>query len=192
LVPIFLQSGIQELVPARRSIITFAQHYSALFAPHQAVPVNETLWPELVKKIFLPVWGEDKSVWKAITGHARLYYDFIFLSLGRTILDFCRSNLIFLAPVAVYCLGITRQRMLKITSLLFLLNFIPIALIAFMHIRYAARFYPLLLFMILLGLPALQQNKRAWRIILAYLSLVALFQIYQFKAVFLSGYWVPD
>jgi hypothetical protein len=192
LVPVFVKTGMTGIVPGSRSLISLAQHYAVLFAPHQVNPVNEYLWPELEKIIFLPIWGEHKSVWEAITGQALLYYDFIFLSLGHTILNFCRSNLILLAPIAVYCLTITRQRMLKITSLLFLLNFIPIMLLAYMHVRYAARFYPLLLFMILLGLNEVKQKSMASRIIVTSLLLVALVQLYQFQMVFPAGYWFCD
>jgi hypothetical protein len=191
LVPIFLQSGISGILPEGRGLYSFGQHYAAMIAPHQVTPAPKDTWIEY-EKLIIPIWGEHKSVWQAIKGHPMLYLDFIFLSLRQTIVNFCTSYLIFLAPIALYCLRITKQRQLKIISLLFLLNFIPITLFAFMHVRYAARFYPLLLFMILLGLPELYQRSKAWRIILSYLLFVALFQMYQFKTVFLAGYWFYD
>jgi hypothetical protein len=151
LIPAILQSGINGLLPQRRALLSFCQHYATLIAPHQVTSVPKDPWLEY-EKFTIPIWGEHTSVWQAIKGHPMLYLDFIFLSLGRTIINFCSSNLILLLPIAVYCLRITKQRLLKITSLLFLLNFIPINLLAYMHVRNAARFYPLLLFMIL-GVP---------------------------------------
>jgi hypothetical protein len=191
LVPVFLQGGISGILPGGYAMYAFGQHYAVEIAHHQVTPIQKDPWLEY-EKFFIPIWGENKSILKAIAGHPRLYLDFIFLSLGHTIINFCRSYLILLVPIAVYCLRITKQRMLKITSLLFLLNFIPITLVAYMHVRYAAQFYPLLLFMILLGVSDLHQKSKTSRVIISYLIFVALFQVYQFKTVFLAGHWFCD
>ena len=103
------------------------------------------------------------------------------------------SNVIYFVPLAVYCLWVTKnKRKIHTIIFLFLLGIIPITLLGYTHIRYFARYYPLIIFIIILGLREVLERKKGARLFLLYLFPVGLFQIFQLRHVFMSGYWFPD
>jgi len=191
LVPAYLQSGLQAMLPQGYALYCLGQHYAALIASHQVTPVRLEPWLEY-KKFFNPVWGEHKSVWEAIRSHPGLYRDFIFLSLGRTTQNLCKSFLIFLLLPAAYGLVTAGKSQLKTVAALFLTGLIPMLLLSWMHVRYAARFYPVFLVLVLLWLQILEKKGGLYRGIIIYLCCIVTLQIYFIIPVFQSAYWFPD
>ncbi len=129
-----------------------------------------------------------------INSDRRRYFDFLMLSLGQAIINAVRSNIVWLIPMTVYSFYRLRDRKLQIVMLLFLLGFIPIQLIAFTHVRYLARFYPLFLYLIYAYLADLapEQNQRARRLITGGLYALLALQTVQSFPVWSTGEWFPD
>ena len=190
LIPAFIESGVGCLSLGWRAIFSLGQHYAVLISPHQVVPVNADPWDEY-QKYFSPIWGSTHSIKELIVSHRLLYWDFIWLSLGRTSLNWCSSNLIFLSPLALYSLCRPLNKKLTAVCMLFFLGLIPITLFSWMHVRYAARFYPLLLTMNVFALLALKQKKQSLWCTL-WLLLICMWQLYTFMPMSQSGYFFPD
>lgn len=191
LVPAFLQSGRQAIQPEGRSMLCLSDNYAWMIAPHQVTPVQGYKWTES-EKIFTPIWGKHEKVSEAILSNSKLYFDFIFLSLGNTVLSICKSWIIFLILPAAYGLLTREKNQIKTAAALLLTGFIPITLFAFLHVRYAARFYPIFLVFALIGLKRLPVRGKLYRCMIIYFSIIVALQMYFFIPVFQSAYWFPD
>lgn len=190
LLPGLLQDGAGFFQSRGRAVFSMRQHYGALVEPHQMTQQRPDPWVDW-GAYFLPVWGESESIPDLIRANPRIYLDFIFLSMAQSLRNFLRSNLLFLIPLWLVCFVRVRHRKMKIVSLLFLSGFIPITLLSFTHVRYIARFYPLLLFMIYLYL-AEKRSTVMSKIILAMLVALLCWQTYQLLPLIPAAHWFPD
>ncbi|MBC7815063.1 MAG: hypothetical protein H7175_28150 [Burkholderiales bacterium] len=194
-----MTQGNLSALNSSRQVVSFAQHYSALVADHQVaflpLPRRERPDPWFnFGRYFNPIWGRQNNMIDLVRGDPYRYYDFLFLSLGRSIINLSSSNVLWLFPLAGYGFLRLRDRKLKIVTLLFLLGFIPIQLIAFTHVRYVARFYPLVLYVIyayLVDRPE-DEERRARRIMSGALIALLAYQIFESLPVWSTGEWFPD
>lgn len=192
LLPGLVQDGPAYLQSQGRALYSFRQHYAALVQNHQMTTVRPDPWAEW-EPYFLPVWGPSESIVELVTARPDLYLDFLFLSAARSLRNFVSANLIFLIPVWAYAMAKISHRKIQITSLLLLIGFLPITLLSFTHVRYIARFYPLLLVPIYWYLNEYRdRGDRTRRFMFLYLLALLGLQLYQLLAVLPSGHWFPD
>jgi hypothetical protein len=190
LLPGLVQEGAEVFGSEGRALFSFRQHYAALVRPHQATSDLPDPWQQW-QPYFYPVWGHTESLPQLIYSNPAIYLDFLFLSLSQSLKNLARSNVLLLVPVAAYCVTKVRTRNLQILFGLFALGFFPITLLSFMHVRYLARFYPLLLFVIYLYLTKEKRQIPYW-LILLFLVAVLVWQLSYFVPVLIVGYWFPD
>jgi len=189
LLPGIVQNGPSYLLPGRRTLVSFGQHYAAVVSRHQIASQPEP-WTEW-KQYFDSSFGDVRNVWEAIRSNPIGYEDFVFLSLSKSLRSMLRANLIPLIPAAIFCWSKLRQRKSKTVVVLLLIGLVPIVLLAFLHVRYQARFYPLALFVICKGMTGLRET-RTKLLTAAYLVVLLALQVYQSLPVLSCGYWFPD
>ena len=159
-VPAFLVHGLRLF--GGRAFLSFGQHYSALFALHQLQPPENPWrdWQVYVGAIF----PGATSVWDVVHLHPRKYADFVALSVLYGARKFVTVMNLFLVLLVQRLLSLRRQA----TALepfegilgVSLVGVVPWLLVSFPHVRYFARYYPLLL---LSGLHFAEQLEPAGR-----------------------------
>jgi len=166
-----------------RALISFGQHY----ADAVNYPDAWTEWDKCIKAEFGPV----NNIGEIIINNFDKYKKAVFILWKESYSNLQLSHLLILLPVIAFCFGSIRQKKIKTIILLFLANFIPILLLSFIHVRYIARFYPLALFAILMGLINIR-NRKAKLLIIAYLACVLISQIQFFIPYLKIGFYLPD
>ncbi|MFC1960912.1 hypothetical protein ACFLYO_09395 [Chloroflexota bacterium] len=184
-----------------RSSFSFFQHYAALIEPHQITPSpNPWLHWEVYRDGVLGE-GTDSLV-SIIARHPRKYYDFLLLSAGQTMVNLVRGKILYLLPllfIALYQLiknkyyGDPKTRNVIIMVIIVSLGLVPITLMSFTHVRYMARFYPIVLFVIYTYLLKVKSHKIYW-VGIGYLFLIVILQLPDLKTILWSvgGNWGPD
>jgi len=178
--------------PYNRSLVSLIQHYAVLVSRHQMIPDAPEPWSNSYA-YSVPVFDHPPSLRALITNNPRAYYDFVFLSLGQSLYNVVISGLVLIVPGWWYCWRRLRDRRFKIATVILLLGLLPILFLSFTHVRYLARFYPLLLFGIY-SYSAQSDPSSNWqhRLLTFYLIVVLILQIILLEPVFQAGHWHPD
>ena len=172
-----------------RTWVSFGQHYGELARVVQVetAPPGWTAGRMYLDRGF-PGAG---SVLEAALAHPRRYVYFVSLSVAESGIRLVLAKLAFLIPIAAYFF-FRMVRPWRITVLLLLTSFVPIILLAFLHVRYQARFYPLALFVIFAGLQAESQPRRHELALAGLLALLLLWQVVDLVPVLPTAHWLPD
>jgi hypothetical protein len=181
--------------PLGRSLFAFHQHYSAVIAPHQVTPVKvEPFSLESGRAYVDPIWGGHADLRSLILSDPDKYVDFLFLSMARSLNIARHSGLLWLAILVV---AVTwrhiRSDPLTLASVAFVaLNLAVISLVAFVHIRYGARFYVLSLVLITHALGTRRVGRSECRVIAVLLIALAVVQAWTLPGIAVSGYYLSD
>jgi hypothetical protein len=191
LLPGVISYGFAYLRPAGRSLDSFCQHYADMVRGHQVIPGPDP-WAEC-HTYLQATFGPVQSILDVIRASPTRYMDFVFLSLAYSLRRMISANLAFLivpAILALYTIRRSKPDYIVIVAL-FLTSLLPIFLLAYLHIRYQARFYPLALFAVFAGISNLC-GKWLRKSVVVYLGILLILQFYQIISVFAAGYWFPD
>lgn len=182
-----MRNGFSYVKLGQRSWVSFGQHYADLVQHHQLTPPPDPWgkWQAYTDTVL----GQANSVQDVVRIYSWKYLDFVFLSLSRaiSILWVQMRWVVLLAALGLHKL---QERKLKIITLLFLVDLLPIVMLSHLHVRYLARYYPLALF----GMFAsLKYAREAWVrfILIAGAVLLVVYQVPGFPFI-LSGQWFPD
>ena len=172
-----------------RAWVSFGQHYGELVRPHQLEPAPDgwSGWPRYLEAAF----PGATSVPGAASSHPRTYIGFVALSVVESTIRLLFSHLLLLIPVAAF-FYIRMRPAWRVIVLLLCSGVVPIVLVSFMHVRYQARFYPLVLFVVFAGLLDGRLGRRSERILAAALALLVLWQAMQLPPMLEAAHWVPD
>jgi hypothetical protein len=172
-----------------RAMVSFRQHYGELVRPHQLgeAPPGFGEGLRYVRSSF----PGAESVPEIVLGYPRKYLDFVALSVTESVVRIIKSKLVVLVAIAAF-LFTRAPPSWRIATVLLLSSLIPTVLLAFMHIRYQARYYPLALFVIFAGLFHGSRDTRTERIVAAVLALLILWQAVDLVPVLETAYWFPD
>ncbi|HLA43784.1 MAG TPA: hypothetical protein VJZ27_10130 [Aggregatilineales bacterium] len=185
LIPAVMQNGLDS----NRSLLSLHQHHAVAVERHQIIDPVPDPWAETDQ--YVPIWGEWDSFSETVRHNPRVYYDFLFLSIGNTVYNTAASGVILILPVWAYCLYMIPDRRLKIITLLFFTGLIPITLFSFMHTRYLTRFYPVLILAIYMYAQDEEIKNPLWdRVITGYLTFILLLQIIWLPPVLKAGLWL--
>ena len=190
LVPGVVDAGLGYLQSGGRSMISFGQHYAALVQPHQIAEAPDP-WLNYQAYLQNQFFRAGDSIGGVIRTRPDLYMDFVFLSLAESIRRMGPSYLLLLLPLAAYCFS-ALKRTWKTVTLLVLTNLVPILLLSFLHVRYQARFYPLVLFVIVGSLACASSTKNRERLVAVCLAGLFLLQLFGSMFFFKTGHWFPD
>jgi len=135
-----------------RSFLAFAQHYTFVFRIHQ---VNHEYynswddWPTFMKGIF----PGANSMGEVILNYPRKYLDAVVLMVVKSAINFAKLHNFLLIIVGVRLWLWLKHRVVfssfeRLTLLTFI-GLIPIVAFAYLHIRYQARYYPLVVILCL-------------------------------------------
>lgn len=135
-----------------RAFEAFGQHYAVLFASHQYVPLIEDPWTAS-KSVMNAVFPTAHSTPQLVLQYPRQYLDFMALSLVQSALSLCFALKGMLLPIVVL-LGFrwwppTLRSAGITTGIALVAALTPAVLFAFIHIRYIARFFPIIVCMII-------------------------------------------
>lgn len=173
-----------------RELLSFSQHYAVLVAPHQRGLAPE---PWLYSDAYIaPVFDNVQTLPQVIASNPAAYMDFVFLSLAHSIRQLLPTYLLLIglvAAVTVKRAWRARRDLLIIVALL-MLNLVPILLMSFLHIRYQARFYPVVLAVAVVGVA--QMPRRLRRPLLFALVCILLMQALELVGIILQGGWLTD
>jgi hypothetical protein len=183
-----LPAIIQHGLNTNRMQNSFEQHYAALVVRHQIIQPTPDPWTE-TEKFIQPIWGQHTSLLSMVRSDPARYFDFLLLSLGQTSRNIMLPNILLLLPIWALSFKHSNHKMAKDLSLLILCGFIPITLFSFGHVRYFARFYPILLFLPYLFLAEAPIQRRR---IYPWLMGTLVVQSVLFSFVFWLGEWFPD
>jgi hypothetical protein len=187
LVPAGLSGGASAMAPGERALFSFGQHYASLVARHQVgdAPDPWVHYPRYLARSF----GSASGVAGAVLASPSRYLDFLFLSLSRSLQNIATGGVLFLLPFAAVVWRHVPRRQ-RVLALLLLTNLLPLLCLSFVHVRYLARFYPLVLHVVDRGLGALTGRDR--RLLLAFLVGILALQSVQSLAVLGSALYYPD
>lgn len=174
LLPGLIEQGGDYFQSQGRAFVSFSQHYAMFVEIHQVTPDPPDAWLESEKYIQAS-FGNASSVREVVLHSPGRYLDFVSLSISRSITFLPKTPLVWLLPIAAYCLWKIPDRRWQTIILLFLTGLLPIFLLSVLHARYMTRFYGLALFTILFALPYVRQ-----RVVLIYLSVALLLQLWNF------------
>jgi hypothetical protein len=138
-----------------RSFASFGQHYAALIAHLQIAGPPPNPWSETAAYVQRHFPGA-RNMSDVVFGHFPRYLEFVALSTVRGL--FRAVYVVNYAALAVPCLawGWRRGRFAltdrEKTLYLCFIGFAPFVLLAYPHIRYMARFYPIFLLLVLTAL----------------------------------------
>ena len=134
---VFLLPGL--IRKCDRQDVSFGQHYALLIheiAPSTTPATPWLSWPEYVNSDF----GTSKLS-QIVRTHPDKYVNYLFLSLSKSFRNMALSGaLLFL----IITLAGQKNEEITLSLIVFFSSLLPIILFAFLHIRYQARFYPLL------------------------------------------------
>jgi hypothetical protein len=186
---LLIPAGLEGGTSSNRSLMSLHQHYAVAVERHQIIADPPDPWAQTEQ--YLPnTWGDAASLGAAIWDNPRLYYDFLFLSIGNTIYNIFASGVILLVPVWGYCFYKIKDRRARIITLLFLIGIIPITLLSFMHTRYLTRFYPLMVWIIYLYAAEEYDEPLPQKLITTYLVVILILQIVWLNPVLKLALWV--
>ena len=189
-----------------RSWMAFSQHYSFLFGRHQFNPAfaDETFgnWERNVGAVFPGI----SSLGGVIVHHPMLYLDFLALGQVHLLKRLVALSSFLLLPLALLLFSTryrkaftkdTRIALLTASTAAACLGLVPITMISFVHIRYLAKFYPLVFVTCMAGLERAELSIRAKRLMqicvgLALVTQIALIGILISGAVNGQNVWMPD
>lgn len=188
--PGLIQNGLGYIQADGRSLNSLGQHYAALISPLQVTQGLPDPWANYGLYV-APTWGTANSLFSLILSNPARYMDFLFLSMATSLRRLAQGLLLFYLPLAVLVFHHWRDREKKVFVLLFLCNLVPIFMLAFYHVRYGARFLPLVLYTIFAGLDAVDTPRLRWitQVGMAFLLVI---QVIVFGQAFSAGYWLVD
>jgi hypothetical protein len=188
LLPIVLRSGIGALWDGNRSFISFSQHYASLVSWHQVgvAPEPWTHSDEYIRASF----GDVHSVKQIILREPAKYVDFLFLSMSQSLRNMFATGFLITLSFSIFGFWRKRERFQGLILLVFGVSLLTITLFAYMHIRYQARFYPIMLVLALTAVPLTSK----WQKILVLLGILALagYLLLSMNTILACGYWFPD
>jgi hypothetical protein len=188
LLPIVLRSGISAIWHDNRSFVSFSQHYASLASRHQigAAPEPWTHFDEYIQASF----GDVQSVKQIILREPAKYVDFLFLSMSQSLQNMFATGFLFTLLFSIFVLWRDRERFQGLILLVFGVSLFTITLFAYMHIRYQARFFPIMLALALTAVPLITK----WRKILLGLGILVFtgFLLLSTNSILVCGYWFPD
>lgn len=196
-IPGFFIHGLDHLT-GPKSFHTFSQHYAALVEKHQ-ISSAPNPWRE-TEEYMQSVFPEASSVRDIILKYPSRYIDFVFLSLASGLK---RALVLFhvflvLIPVLLISAFTKKWRVGHLEKLfaLSLIALIPFVVFSFPHIRYMARFYPVLMLIILVFYEQFSEEKAGKFVVgtlLVGLSIQSVLLIQDIlKLDTLQRYWFPD
>jgi hypothetical protein len=136
-------------------------------------------------------FGDVDNIWMAIRSSPEKYMDFVFLTTALSLRKMGVSNLLYIIPWLVYGAFYKKLQYNKIVLILFSANLLPVILFSTLHVRYQARFYPLLL---ISGFTSISHsnNRKLQILFVIFLALLLLLQINQSIPIISDKYWFPD
>lgn len=189
-----------------RSWMAFSQHYSFLFGRHQFDPAfaDETFgnWKRNVGAVFPGI----SSLGGVIVHHPMLYLDFLALGQVHFVKRLVALGNFLLLPMGLilfngrYRKALTSERRLELltaSAAAACVGLLPITMISFVHVRYLAKFYPVVFAVCAAGLEHAPLSTRAKRVMRGSVALALLLQI-GLVALLLSNaragqnIWMPD
>lgn len=193
---------------ANRSWMSLAQHYSHLISHHQLIrPVPEPWenWQIYINTNF----PNANTFFEYVTLHTRMYMDYV----GLTLAEMCyRSYLTFgwlllFFPIRVYLLKFERLTNFEKLTLITFVGLLPMIFISALHVRYMARYFPLVVITMLLifekmmqsdGVRSLRKTTLFGQLVI--ILLLGLYGVDHFKEIRADQrdlknkrlYWFPD
>jgi len=151
-----------DAVLGSRGFESFSQHYSALVAPLQ-FNREEQIDPWInSNKIMSTSFPGVSSVKEIILNHSRQYFSYLALSLMQSMASIAYVFKLLIFTIILSLLTREDKSKIpeqdKITSIAFIISIIPAIFFAFVHIRYAARFYPAIICSIIAGQDILERK----------------------------------
>ncbi|MFP4322422.1 MAG: hypothetical protein ACLFTK_08205 [Anaerolineales bacterium] len=184
LVPALWQHGFAS----GRTLLSLHQHYAVAVARHQITDPAPDPWAE-THRYSDPLWGQHANPFAAIRANPRLYYDYLWLSVGNTAYNIAASGVVWLGLAWAYALWRLQRRDVLIITGLLLLGILPITAFSFMHTRYLTRFYPLLLWAVYLYAAENEAPDRRDQALSIYLLGLLVFQLWRLPPVVEDALW---
>ena len=181
-----------------RSFDSFGQHYADLFHKHQLTPLSDSFHES--KDYIKVIFPKAKTMSDIILHYPSQYYDFLFLSLAH---GFKRTVFLF-HILLLFVFIIFRYRRLDggnndlFQKLFFLslVGYIPLILFSYPHVRYMARYYPIVIIFILSFVENFDgtkiQKKFVSGVLYAALGVNIFCFIYTLPQLTSMNYWFPD
>jgi hypothetical protein len=188
LLPSILINGFGRPGDSDRSLISFSQHYASLVSQHQigAGPDPWLNYGDYIKASF----GDVHNMLDVVSNSPAKYIDFVFLSISQSVQNMVRTGLIVTLLFSIIGFWKWKGEEYRTVLLFFTVSLVPIVLLSYLHVRYQARFYPLLLITAFIAIT--QATKWRKLIMVAVLIAVVEFQLFFISSILLHGYWFPD
>jgi hypothetical protein len=188
LIPIVLYNGVSAIWHGNRSFFSFSQHYASLVSGHQ-IGFAPDPWANSADYVQAS-FGKVYSVRQVIESSPAKYVDFLFLSMSQSFRNLFATGFLFTLSFSIFGFWRRRDRFQGLILIIFGVSFLTITLFAYMHIRYQARFYPIMLALTLIAMPS--TNK--WQKILLVLGMLVFtgYLLLLTNGIFVHGYWFPD
>ena len=129
-------------------------------------------------------------LWDVVKNSPAKYIDFVFLSISKSVQNMVRTGLIVTLLFSIIGFWKRKGEEYRTVLLLFSVSLVPIVLLSYLHVRYQARFYPLLLITAFIAMT--QATKWRKLIMAAGLMAVVEFQLFYMSSIVLHGFWFPD
>jgi hypothetical protein len=186
-----LRNGVTGIWQGNRSFISFSQHYANLVFGHQIASAPPP-WTDYAKYV-QATFGDVKSVKQIILRAPSQYMDFVFLSMSKSLQNMFATGFLITLSFSIFGFWKTRERFQGLILLVFGVSMVPTILLSYMHIRYQARFYPIMLALAMTA--TLLTNK--WQKIILLVGILAavvylLFSLNAMNAIYPPGYWGID
>jgi len=149
-----------------RSLFSFGQHYAALFFRHQASPNPPDPWDDYYRYIQNNFKGAENMV-DVVLKYPFKYFDYLLLSFGRGMQKAIVLFHILWIIIAMMLYRYLKDRITLSTGeklmVISFIGYLPFILFSFPHIRYLARYFPLVLVLLLkfLNRLAMAQNDKS-------------------------------
>jgi len=180
-----------------RTYLAFEQHYAALVYKHQIAPVENPFMrsPRYMDSIF----PGAKSMKEIVLKYPKKYYDFLCLSIGHGMKRLAVLFHVLLFFIFIIYNSIRKGRyQIDLFGKLFLLSLIgtiPYLLFSFPHIRYLAKYYPLVIILLLSFIENCKDDKTVLRskwLIGVGVGINILIFLNSLKLLTSGIYWFPD
>ncbi len=206
--PGIVKYGNSYFASENRSFITFGWHYAALFGKHQVSEQAEQPWAQYTRYLAANFKGA-KTMMDVWLKYPLKYFDFLLLSIGHGLIKVTElfHFLWILLPAAplFYFREKIKLILAEKTILLSFIGCIPFVVLSFPHIRYFARYYPLVVILILMFLKRLLDTqwkekplyKYAVYVSFAVILVTAIINLYLFANNLaaidtVKEFWFPD
>jgi len=206
--PGVLKQGGKYFSGANRSMFSFGQHYAALVNRHQVNRPAPHPWDEYNKYLDAN-FGGARNMLEVCLKYPLKYFDFLLLSAGHGALKAAALLHFFLILLLMMAYRYIKEKVkpLPAEKMIYLsfVGILPLIMLSYPHIRYLARYYPLVIILILLFLQRLIAGQaegnpvrsNAVKVAVIFLVLgilinVILFShdLVQFET--LKDFWFPD